>query len=129
MCYLGSQKKNQYESRALKSTQKNSLKKESDKLFFLSRQSMFYINNIGSRLTLEALPLLNGEVLNPQELKGQWLVLGISIDKQLQNTKTHFQKHGYNFDRVWLNPELKTVIYKARSLPTTLIFNPQEKLL
>jgi hypothetical protein len=56
-------------------------------------------------------------------------VLGISIDKQLQNTKTHFQKHGYNFDLVWLNPELKTVIYKARSLPTTLIFNPQEKLL
>ncbi len=90
---------------------------------------MFYINNIGSRLPLEALPLLNGEVLNPQDLKGQWLVLGISIDKQLQNTKTHFQKHGYNFDRVWLNPELKTVIYKARSLPTTLIFNPQEKLL
>ena len=56
-------------------------------------------------------------------------MLGISIDKQLQNTKTHFQKHGHNFDSVWLNPELKTVIYKARSLPNTLIFNPQEKLL
>ena len=55
-------------------------------------------------------------------------VLGISIDKQLQNAKTHFQKHGYNFDSVWLNPELKTVIYKPRSIPTTLIFNPEEKL-
>jgi hypothetical protein len=32
---------------------------------------MTYINNIGSRLPLEALPLLNGKVLNPQELKGQ----------------------------------------------------------
>jgi len=32
---------------------------------------MIYINNIGSRLPLEALPLLNGEVLNPQKLKGQ----------------------------------------------------------
>ena len=115
---------------------------------------------IGSRLQLEALPLLNGEVLNPQQLKGQWLVLyywaswcpfcaqqtpemqklhervkskgmtvlGISIDKQLQNAKTYFQKHGYNFDSVWLNPELKTVIYKPHSIPTALIFNPEEKL-
>ncbi len=115
---------------------------------------------IGSRLPLEALSLINGEVLNPQQLKGQWLVLyywaswcpfcaqqtpemqklhekvrnkgmtvlGISVDKQLQNAKTHFQKHGYNFDSVWLNPELKTVIYKPRSIPTTLIFNPEEKL-
>ena len=116
---------------------------------------------IGSRLQIEALPLLNGEALNTQQLKGQWLVLyywaswcpfcaqqtpemqklhervrnkgmtvlGISIDKQLQNAKTHFQKHGYSFDSVWLNPELKTVIYKPGTIPTTLIFNPQEKLI
>ena len=30
---------------------------------------------IGSRLQIEALPLLNGESLNTQQLKGQWLVL------------------------------------------------------
>jgi hypothetical protein len=36
---------------------------------------LIYINNIGSRLQLEALPLPNGEALNPQQLKVQWLVL------------------------------------------------------
>jgi thiol-disulfide isomerase/thioredoxin len=119
------------------------------------------VPSVGSLLQLQALPLLSGEVLNPQQLKGQWLVLyywaswcpfcaqqtpemqklhekvrnngmtvlGISIDKQLQNGKIHFQKNGYNFHSIWLSPELKIVIYKPSTIPTTLIFNPQEKLM
>jgi hypothetical protein len=30
---------------------------------------------------------------------------------------------------VWLNPELKTIIHKLSTIPTRLIFNPEEKLM
>ena len=114
----------------------------------------------GSRLHIEALTLLNDEILQPQSLSGRWLVLyywaswcpfcaqqtpemqklhdqvknkgmtvlGISIDKELQNAKRHFQKHNYSFQSVWLNPSLKTDLFKPSTIPTTLVYNPESLL-
>ena len=55
-------------------------------------------------------------------------VLGVSIDKQLHNAKIHFQKYSYTFASAWLNPLLKSVNYKPKTIPTTLIYNPQQIL-
>jgi peroxiredoxin len=116
---------------------------------------------LGSRLIIDALPLLNDDLFQPQNLNGRWLVLyywaswcpfcaqqtpemqklhdqvknkgmtvlGISIDKQLQNAKTHFQKHNYTFASIWLNPSQQTRIYKPTTIPTTLVYNPQSLLI
>ena len=114
----------------------------------------------GSKLQLDAMPMLNDKQLEPAKLHGQWLViyhwvswcpfcagqtpemqklheqvrnkemtlLGISIDKQLQNAKTHFLKHAYSFPCAWLNTSLKTSMYNSGTVPATLVYNPQALL-
>lgn len=55
-------------------------------------------------------------------------VLGLSIDKQAEDARSHLARKGHRFPSTWVSPALARVLPKPRGLPVTVVLGRDRRV-